>query len=169
MKIHRSETPGGGWHIVVLDQHKGIHTGHAATPEELHYWMGSQDETVFNTDDDEWLQICAVVQQDGVAHVETDDCDYVVWRDGTDRDYTPGDAPVPVGAVVQYFGRSQRPGLYTVTEHHAPAPAAPDPEVHYPDGVAYGLWPLGVPEGFGNRDRAVCQVRRRSFVVAPQD
>ena len=42
-------------------------------------------------------------------------------------DYSPGDAPVPVGSMVEYSG-SKTPGRYRVIEHHDPAthpPTAP--------------------------------------------
>ena len=40
-----------------------------------------------------------------------------------------------------------------------------DMNAYYPDGVAYDLWPLGVPRRFGNRDQGVYYVRRTSFRV----
>lgn len=73
--------------------------------------------------------------------------------------------PIPVGTVVDYHGSHQQ-GRYVVTEHQAPRPGTPDPEVNYPDGVAYVIWPEGVEVAFRHRDRAVAQVRRQSLTVA---
>lgn len=85
-------------------------------------------------------------------------------------DYKPGDEPVPVGAVVAYFG-SLKHGEYTIIEHLDPAAHPtnpPDPAtaaVVYPDGVAYDLWPVGMELKFGNRAYAVGYARRTSFTV----
>jgi hypothetical protein len=79
-------------------------------------------------------------------------------------DYQPGDAPLPVGTVVEYRGRA-----FDVTEHEAPREGTPDPEVNYPDGVAYVLWPVGVERKFGNRGQSFSQVRRRSLRVKPEE
>lgn len=77
-----------------------------------------------------------------------------------------GVPPVPVGTVVEYRGRR-----YKVIEHQdpqdhpyrdrLPSPLTP----HYPDGVAYTLWPVGVPRKFGNRHCMKAWVRRTSFRV----
>jgi hypothetical protein len=75
-------------------------------------------------------------------------------------DYQPGDPPVEPGTTVVYRGRE-----YEVVEHQEPRPSVPQPEVNYPDGVAYVLWPVGVEKKFGNRDQSMVQVRRRSFRV----
>lgn len=77
-------------------------------------------------------------------------------------DYQPGDGPVSVGAVVEYRDRE-----FEVSEHQAPSADLSDAErtENYPDGVAYVLWPVGVPEKFGNRGQSVVRVRRRSFRV----
>jgi hypothetical protein len=72
--------------------------------------------------------------------------------------------PIPVGTLVDYHGSHQH-GRYTVTGHQEPRPGVPDPEVNYPDGVAYVIWPEGLPVKFGNRKRSVAQVRRRSLTV----
>lgn len=86
-------------------------------------------------------------------------------------DYTPGDFPVPLGMEVYYFG-SQRHGLYEVACHLAPED---HPDVSnargalyesYPDGVAYELWPVGLPKKLGNRHLGVYFARRTSFRVA---
>ncbi|MFD7835652.1 hypothetical protein [Streptomyces sp. NPDC059761] len=79
-------------------------------------------------------------------------------------DFKPGDAPVPVGVVVEFRGRD-----YEVEEHITPRPSTPDPKENYPDGVAYVLWPVGVAKKFGNRDQSVVQVRRTSFRVKTVD
>jgi hypothetical protein len=78
-------------------------------------------------------------------------------------DYTPGDAPVLVGTVVRY-GQRKIQTLYRITEILEPYPC-PDQEIHYPDGVAYALWPAGVPHKFGNRHLSVYNVRRTSFTI----
>jgi hypothetical protein len=82
-------------------------------------------------------------------------------------DYEPGDFPVPVGAHVRYHGRSAPHGLYEVTARRLPPEDRPDPEVNYPDGVSYDLWPVGLPQKFALRDRSVAFVRRTSFIVVP--
>ena len=93
----------------------------------------------------------------------------------TETDYTEGDEPVEIGAIVEYFG-SHRAGRYEITGHRSPesrllmGPAvSPEllrsayPKVAYTDGVAYDLWPVGVPIKFGHRGDAVYWVRRTSF------
>lgn len=88
-------------------------------------------------------------------------------------DYTPGSLPVPVGAVVEYFG-SHAQGRYEITSHqhlqaHPHKEEGESWSTAYPDGVAYDIWPVGVPRRFGNRDRAVYWVRRTSFRVILQE
>lgn len=75
-------------------------------------------------------------------------------------DYTPGDPPVRKDVEVEY-----RDSRWQVEDHMPPPDDVPDPDVHYPDGVAYILWPLGVPKKFGNRDQSMMRVRRRSFRI----
>ena len=70
--------------------------------------------------------------------------------------------PIPIGTIVDYHG-SHTHGRYVVTGHENPRAGVPDPEVNYPDGVAYQIWPEGVPHKFGLRHLAVYQVRRASF------
>jgi hypothetical protein len=83
-------------------------------------------------------------------------------------DYTPGDPPVPVGSIVDYEDRG---GRYRIVDHYAPEDhpyrhrLPDDLTPHYPDGVAYYLWPEGVAVKFGNRDQSVGWVRRTSFRV----
>lgn len=85
-------------------------------------------------------------------------------------DYTKGDKPVPLGAIVDYFG-SQTHGRYEIVDVHDPgnhpyrAYKGSEHVPFYPDGVAYDLWPVGVERRFGNRDRAVYYVRRTSFRI----
>jgi hypothetical protein len=74
-------------------------------------------------------------------------------------DYTPGDPPVPVGSIVEY-----RDGEYEVVAYQDPREGTPDPEVHYPDGVAYLVHIAGQPKKFGS-EGWVSGVRRRSFRV----
>ena len=83
----------------------------------------------------------------------------------TETDYKPDDPPVPVGSVVHYFG-SWGDGQYEVDEHRTPLLPYADAASHYPDGVAYVLFPVGKRRTFGNvRDMSVVNVRRRSFRV----
>lgn len=90
-------------------------------------------------------------------------------------DYVPGDAPIPVGALVYYSG-SMRNGIYEVARHYTPeshpeiGPLAREHEEivadladAYPDGVAYGLWPFGVPREPGNGNLMVRYARRVSL------
>lgn len=83
-------------------------------------------------------------------------------------DYRSGDTPIPIGAVVQYHG-SLSHGLYTVTARLKPLSCGQEMAQHYPDGVAYEIWPVGVEKKFGNRYLAVYNVRRTSFTVVPPD
>jgi hypothetical protein len=82
----------------------------------------------------------------------------------TETDYTPGDPPVPNGTIVNYFGRL-RHGVYEIIAY---TEARNFPE-RCPDGVAYDLWPVGVPRKFGNRGRAVYNVRRTSFAIVREE
>lgn len=70
--------------------------------------------------------------------------------------------PYPAGTVVDYRG-SHSHGRYVVTGHEKPRDGIPDPEVQYPDGVAYVIWKEGVLRRFGNRMYSVYQVRRGSI------
>lgn len=85
-------------------------------------------------------------------------------------DYTPGDAPVPVGSTVYYFG-SRTPGLYRVVGHLDPEnypgkfPSELPKDEVYPDGTAYDLYPYGVARKFGNDHLSVIWARRRSFRI----
>lgn len=88
-------------------------------------------------------------------------------------DYSPGDPPVPLGTEVEYFG-SQAHGRYTVEQWLNPSNHPDylkpgfDADEAYPDGVAYCLWPVGVPRKFGNRGQSGLYVKRRSFRVEEQ-
>jgi hypothetical protein len=81
-------------------------------------------------------------------------------------DYSHGDSPVPVGAVVSYEG-----SYWRIVAHHDPQDHPDLPEGDhdlaevYPDGVAYDLWPVSLPQKFGNRNYARYFVRRDSFYV----
>lgn len=87
-----------------------------------------------------------------------------------ETDYTPGDEPVGEGTLVDYFG-SQEHGRYKIVEVHDPSDhpyqklTEGDIKRFYSDGVAYDLWPVGVPRKFGNRDQGVYYVRRTSFRI----
>ena len=86
-------------------------------------------------------------------------------------DYTQGDAPASIGSVVEYFG-SLTSGRYTVTGHRNPTEHPFQPQEllkgAYPDGVAYELWPVGVPHKFGNHHLSANFVRRTSFRVVKE-
>jgi hypothetical protein len=56
--------------------------------------------------------------------------------------------PYPAGTIVDYHG-SHSHGRYVVTGHEVPRDGTPDPDVHYPDGVAYVIWREGVLRKFG--------------------
>jgi hypothetical protein len=73
-----------------------------------------------------------------------------------------GSTPLTVGTVVDYHG-SHKHGRYVITGHEAPRPDVPEPAVNYPDGVAYIIWPEGMPQKFGLRHHMVSQVRRQSL------
>lgn len=80
-------------------------------------------------------------------------------------DYTPGDPPVQVGTLVHYQG-----ARYRVEEHRSPSdhpnpPPVPALAEAYPDGVAYFLWPEGMPRKMGNAAYSRVYVRRTSFWV----
>lgn len=77
---------------------------------------------------------------------------------------------VPNGTKVRYHGSlDYMHGEYTVVGPYdltLRSDLTPEKRAeHYPDGVAYELWPVGVPIKFGNRDQALYSVRRQSFTV----
>jgi hypothetical protein len=74
-------------------------------------------------------------------------------------DYKPGDPPVSPGTIIEYRNQD-----YEIVDHQEPHPGTPDPEVNYPDGVAYLVHLAGVPKKFGS-EGWVTGVRRRSFRV----
>lgn len=80
------------------------------------------------------------------------------------------DDKVPVGTRVQYHGTAQPHGEYIVRGYNDLSERrdlpAEEIEKHWPDGISYELWPVGVPVKFGNRERSACFVRRASFDVA---
>lgn len=88
----------------------------------------------------------------------------------SETDYTSGDDPVEVGTLVDYFA-SQGHGRYRVTDVHDPGDHpyrmyhSGNMAAYYPDGVAYDIWPVGVPRKFGNRDQGAYYVRRTSFRI----
>lgn len=84
-------------------------------------------------------------------------------------DYTPGDKPVPAGAIVDYFG-SQKHGRYIVTDHAEPdmrGIEAPQDEF-FPDGKGYVIWKVGVAQKMDNGHHSVHNVRRLSFRVVEE-
>lgn len=74
-------------------------------------------------------------------------------------DYQPGDFPVPIGTIVEYRGRD-----YEIIDHQKPRKGTPDPELNYPDGVAYVVHRADKPAKLDSPGWVV-QVRRRSFRV----
>lgn len=67
--------------------------------------------------------------------------------------------PYKVGTQVQYHGsQTDMHGKYIVLAHQF----VPTSE-YYPDGVAYELWPAGLPVKFGLRHNALYRVRRESI------
>lgn len=77
--------------------------------------------------------------------------------------------PIPVGAIVDYRG-SLRHGRYVVTAHEDPKTLFPVSQHYliadsYPDGVAYQIWPEGMPQKFGNREHMAYRVRRKSLTL----
>lgn len=74
--------------------------------------------------------------------------------------------PIPVGTVVDYHG-SHRHGRYVITRLEAVRAGVPDPDLNYPDGVAYTIWPEGMLQKFGLREHMITQVRRTSLTEVP--
>lgn len=182
MKLHTPRA--GAYTLTVLDQHNSIHTHTAQTMDALYAWMQFQPEDALSLcmSPKEWRTVAGAVACHGSVRVETEyDCDliivytphpphsYLSENRMENTDYLPGDPPVPVGAIVNYTG-SQRHGRYEVIDHRDPA-EHPDhlseDELRElcPDGVAYDLWPVGLPRKFGNREQAVLHARRTSFCV----
>lgn len=88
-------------------------------------------------------------------------------------DYQSGDSPVPLGVLVEY----NRGRVYEVVGHQLPEShpslgflqaLGAEMDETYPDGVAYSLWPVGVPKKFGNRNASYHYVRRTSFTVVKE-
>ena len=80
--------------------------------------------------------------------------------------------PYPIGTQVHYHGSLEHMHReYRITGTQKPTDGQPDLAVYsdeqiaewYPDGVAYSMWPLGVPEKFGDRDKSLHYVRRDSI------
>ncbi len=84
-------------------------------------------------------------------------------------DYEPGDFPVPRGATVRYNSELYEVVDYVPPETHPTLGFLETLGQHYPDGVAYYLWPVGVAKKFGNRHLSYNFVRRTSFMVVPDD
>ncbi len=81
--------------------------------------------------------------------------------------YTPGDAPVPVGTVIDYFG-SLTHGRYEITGHATPDLLGYPVEMldHFPDAPGYTIWKVGAVRKSGNSSgNAAHNVRRTSFRV----
>lgn len=74
---------------------------------------------------------------------------------------------IPVGALVDYHGGiTHMHGRYEVVGHSDMEARAmqvgltsEEMDLHYPDGVGYELWPVGVEKRFGNRDQSLHFVR----------
>jgi hypothetical protein len=86
-------------------------------------------------------------------------------------DYTPGDDPVPVGTWVDYFDRAEPQWIAAHDDpkdrltRHPPLPADVNPEEAHPDGVAYYLLPVGMPNKLAAQKYARQFVRRTSFRI----
>lgn len=77
---------------------------------------------------------------------------------------------VPVGTKVRYHGsvdylhgEYEVEGYCEVSERGDLTPE--QVTEHWPDGVSYELWPVGMPRKFGLRENALYFVRRSSFTV----
>ena len=82
--------------------------------------------------------------------------------------------PLPMKTLVEYHGsETAAHGRYRVWRHDEPMPQPllSDEELasHYPDGVAYTLWPEGVEHRFGLRHLAIGNVRRASLTVVEEN
>lgn len=85
--------------------------------------------------------------------------------------------PLPLETLVKYHGSiTGAHGRYRVARHEQPLDAndlSPLPEEaiaqYYSDGVAYSLWPDGVPFRWGERDRELNNVRRVSLTVIDEN
>lgn len=78
--------------------------------------------------------------------------------------------PLPLETLVRYDGSLEgHDGLYRVWGHQDPINlhgCSPEELAKYfPDGVAYTLWPEGVPRKFGLRHLAPYNIRRKSLTV----
>jgi hypothetical protein len=87
---------------------------------------------------------------------------------------TMSDGRLPVGTRVRYHGGAGAAGEYIIQGYDDPAQHRPRRlradliAEAYPGGIAYQLWPPGVPVKFANRNQAVYFVRRASFDVIGQ-
>lgn len=77
--------------------------------------------------------------------------------------------PYGIGIKVRYHGsHADRHGVYEIVGHRDNRLGVPVSEIpEYTDGVAYDLWPVGVPHKFGNYDRALYFARRDSLTPEP--
>jgi hypothetical protein len=79
------------------------------------------------------------------------------------------DERIPIGTHVKYHGScTDRHGEYRITAYSdfGVREHIFTPEViaeHFPSGIAYDLWPIGVPHKFCERDKAIFFVRRESI------
>jgi hypothetical protein len=81
---------------------------------------------------------------------------------------------VPVGTKVQYHGSlAYMHGEYEVTGYtDVLLRSRLDPDElddHYPGGVAYDLWPSGVPREPQYNEDSLTNVRRKSFTIVEED
>jgi hypothetical protein len=79
----------------------------------------------------------------------------------------------PVGTRVWYHGSAGPHGEYVIQGYSDLAERTDLPSEAiaegYPDGVAYEIWPAGVPVKFGNRHQSIHFVRRASFDLADDE
>ena len=120
-----------------------------------------------------WARTVATIKQENPKAADlTDDELWDIFF--TVRDYYEDwscrhTEPIPVGTLVDYHGSGPH-GRYVITQHEPVRAGVPDPDVHYPDGVGYVIWPEGMPQKFGLREHMISQVRRASLtVVNPED
>lgn len=85
--------------------------------------------------------------------------------------------PLPLETLVEYHGSlTGMHGRYRVSRYETPvdandySPLPPDRVAeYYSDGVAYALWPDGLPWRWGERDRELNNVRRSSITVIDEN
>jgi hypothetical protein len=67
------------------------------------------------------------------------------------------------GSIESYHGEYEVTGYSDLSLRRDLPPEVIDE--HWPDGIAYELWPIGVPRKFGNRHLSLHCVRRKNLSV----